>query len=152
MTATDETTEEVIEETTEETTDLVAETPPFLRMNHTWPNDDGRFESFTLELNLGDDCPVGDAEVADGAVVAAGSWVLDLVSTTIRNLRGLSNEPPVVVLGATHAIIGGQVQHGQGCDGKCGITPTLVEKWFYADQNTTPGTSSPTGDDRKDQP
>ncbi len=145
-------TEEITEETTtEEVTEEVTETPPFLRINHTWPNAAGRIESFTLELNLGEEIPVGEAEVTDGDVLAARSWVLDLIGTTIRELRGAGRKQPLIVIGAAHAIVGGKVHHGAACAGACGITPTLSEKWFYAEPApaSTPGSA---GADRKDQP
>lgn len=144
-------TEEITEEVTEEVTDEVTDNPPFLRINHTWPNEAGRIESFTLELNLGEEIPVGEAEVTDGEVLAARSWILDLVTTTIRELRGAGRKQPLIAIGAAHAIVGGKVHHGAACDGKCGITQTLSENWLNAETTpvSTPGSA---GDDRKEQP
>jgi hypothetical protein len=146
MTIEEKTTEQV-----EEIVDETSYTPPFLRINGTFPVDGDRFESVTLDLNLGDDQPGVEHNPGRPADSAALGWILDLVATTIRELR-TAGKPAPGPAGEAFVLRGG-APDAAGCDGSCGMPaapagPGYEEVTFLAHA----GSDRWTGGDRKDAP
>jgi hypothetical protein len=134
-------------ETVEESTETVLEAPPFLKITSMWPSGGDRVETFTLELNVGAEEPI--AEYDDGEGAAARSWLIDLVTATIRELRGGGTPPSVAISGpAMQTTLAGYAKHAEGCDGFCGLPPcvgmTPVDTLRLVRGDREPG------DDRKD--
>jgi hypothetical protein len=81
-------TDDIEDVTIEGTEEVTEESPPFLRITSCTPVAGGRVDTLTLELHLRDEDPVGEYDRdRPGERQAAKSWVLDLVATTIRELR-----------------------------------------------------------------
>lgn len=145
-----------------EETETVLEEPPFLKIHSTWPGADDRIVSFTLELNLGAEQPIAEYQepLADGEGLASRSWLIDLVTATIRELRGTGTPPSVVVSGAAmQTALAEHARHIENCDGTCGIRlPTINLSWGGNDATVVeppetlghPGSDRWTGGDRKD--
>lgn len=120
---TDNTTEEI---TTEETGTEVEDTtyePPFLRISSTFPTAAGRVEHIVLELNLRDHDPVGEYDADNpGETAAAKSWVLDLVTTTLRAVTTTIVPTTVMVTGSgsVREVLARHMRHAEDCDGNCG--------------------------------
>jgi hypothetical protein len=63
-------------------------TPPFLRIISTISGAGDRVETLTVELNLRDDEVIGEYDPSSPSdAAAARSWVLDLATTTISEMR-----------------------------------------------------------------
>jgi hypothetical protein len=152
MTIEEETTEQVAEGA-----DEAAYTPPFLRINGTFPLDDDRVEMVTLELNLGGDQPAGEYNLGrpvDSA--AARAWILDLATATIREMR-TAGKPGIVLSGeALHAVLRGRKPTAADYDGSCGCLPTPAAPAGPGYEDVTflahSGSDRWTGGDRKDAP
>lgn len=98
---------------------------PFIRITSTFPTDDGRVETLTLDLCLRDGDPVGEYDPdRPGEREAANSWVLDLVVATIRELRGAGRPPAIHMSWADSRVpesLAGLVKHDPDCKGGCGL-------------------------------
>lgn len=95
--------------------DAAAGNVPYLRITSTFPTDDGRVETLTLEVNLRDVDPAGE------------TWLRDLVTATIRELRGTVRQPRITLTGpGVPGLFADHMAHAKDCDGSCGrLLPTV---------------------------